>query len=93
MGWVARWGLAVVFASAAFAISWWVCEVPVGLDEAASIGVASAVLVLVLAVAGWWAARERAGGCGGSSVCQKVRAGRDAYIAGQDQVINQRPGE
>jgi len=90
---VARWGLAVGLSAVAFAVSWWVCAGPAGLDEGMSIGVASAALALVLAVAGWWAAREESSGGAVSRVWQKVRAGRDAYTAGGDQVINQRRGE
>ena len=93
MGRVARWGVALGLSAAAFAVSWWVCAGPAGLDEGTSIGVASAALALVLAVAGWWAAREHPGGGAGMSVRQQVRAGRDAYTAGRDQVVNRRPGE
>jgi hypothetical protein len=90
---VARWGAALGLSAVAFAVSWWVCAGPAGLDEGAAIGVASAVLALVLAVAGWWAAREHPGGGAAMRVWQKVRAGRDAYTAGRDQIFNQRPGE
>jgi hypothetical protein len=61
------------------------------LSEGAALGVASAVLVLVLAVAGWWAGRERPVGDGsagtGRRVVQKARAGRDVNMAGRDQTI------
>jgi hypothetical protein len=91
VGVAARWGLAVVLSAAAFAVSWWVSAGLAGLDEGAAIGVASAVLAVVLAVAAWWAARERPGSGAGSGVNQHVRAGRDAYTAGRDQAIHRRP--
>lgn len=88
---VTRWGLAVALSVAAFALSWWVSQKQVHLDEAAALGVAGAVLALVLAVAGWWAARERPGGAGlaaaGRRVVQKARGGRDVNIAGRDQTV------
>lgn len=62
MGLMARWGVAVLSSAAAFALSWWVCEGIAGLDEGTAIGVASAVLAVVLAMAAWWAARERPSG-------------------------------
>ncbi len=92
----ARWGLAVVASAGAFAVCWWVCQGPAHLDEGAALGIAAAVLAVVLAVAGWWAARERPGtGAGpdgaGRRVAQKARAGRDVNMAGRDQtVINYR---
>jgi hypothetical protein len=52
---VARWGLAIVVSAAAFAVSWWVCQDLARLDEGAALGIAGAVLAVVLAVAGWWA--------------------------------------
>lgn len=89
---VARWGLAITISAAAFALSWWVCQERVRLDETVALGVAGAVLVLVLAVAGWWAAREPRGeghtGGAWQWVVQKVRAGRDVNIAVRDQTIN-----
>jgi nitrate/nitrite transporter NarK len=88
---VARWGLAVALSAAAFAVSWWVSQELVHLDEGAALGVAGAVLAVVLAVAGWWAARERPGGAGraaaGRRVVQKARGGRDVNIAGRDQTV------
>jgi hypothetical protein len=95
---VARWGLAVAFSGAAFALSWWVCQGKIHLDEGASLGVAGAVLALVLAVTGWWAARGRQDGDGsaamGRRVMQKARGGRDVNIAGRDQtIINYRRGD
>jgi hypothetical protein len=88
---VARWGLAVAVTAAAFALSWWVCQEQLRLDEGAALGVAGAVLALVLAVAGWWAARDHPAGTGpgatGWRVAQKARAGRDVNMAGRDQTI------
>jgi hypothetical protein len=89
---VARWGLAVVVSAAAFAVAWWACQDLARLDEGAALGVAGAVLAVVLAVAGWWAARERpdgegSGAAGGWRVVQKARAGRDVNMAGRDQTI------
>jgi hypothetical protein len=86
---VVRWGLAVVVSAAAFALSWWACRLA-GLDEAVALGVAGAVLAVVLAVAGWWAAREHPDGGGppdGARLVQKARAGRDVHMAGRDQTI------
>jgi hypothetical protein len=89
---MARWGVAVVVSAAAFALSWWVGQERAGLDKGTAVAVAAAVLAVVLAVAGWWAARERPGGGRrdggrGRRVRQKTRAGRDAYTAGNDQTI------
>jgi len=88
---VARWGLAVGVSAAAFALSWWALQDQAGLDEGTALGVASAVLALVLAVAGWWAARERPVSEGpaaaGRRLVQKARAGRDVNMAGRDQAI------
>ncbi len=95
---VARWGLAVAVSTGAFAVAWWVCQEHAGLGEGAALGVAGAVLAVVLAVTGWWAGRDRPGGgsVGGGErwVRQSTRAGRDAYTAGNDQtVINVRRPE
>jgi len=98
---VVRWGVAIAVSLAAFAVSWWVCETVAGLDEGTAIGVAGATLAVVLAVAAWLATREHSrdtsdrGGGVGLRVKQSVRAGRDAYVAGEKQtVINYRhPGE
>ena len=88
---VARWGLALAVSAAVFAVAWLVCQEQIRLDEGAALGVAGAVLALVLAVAGWWAARERPGGAGDVTTCrrlvQKARGGRDVNIAGRDQTI------
>ena len=86
-----RWGAAVAVPAAGFVLCWWVCQELAGLDEGVSLGVAGAVLALVLAVTGWWAARERPGagdrGAAGWRVWQRARAGRDVTMAGRDQVI------
>jgi hypothetical protein len=88
---VARWGAAVAVSAAAFMLSWWVCQKLIGADEAAALGVAGAVLAIVLAVAGWWATREHRGGVGPDAVgwrlAQEAQAGRDVNMAGRDQVI------
>ena len=88
----ARWSLAVVGSGAAFVVTWWACQDQARLDETVSLAVAGAVLVLVLAVAGWWASREHLGADDSAAgerrvVVQKVRAGRDANVAGRDQTI------
>ena len=91
---VARWGVAVVVSAAGFALAWWVCGKLIGLDEGVSLGVAGAVLAVLLAFAAWWAPRGAdSGGADGSSgrrLVQKGRAGRDAYVAGRDMTINRR---
>jgi hypothetical protein len=55
---VVRWGVAVVVSAAGFALAWWVCGTLIGLDEGVSLGIAGAVLAVLLAVAAWWAPRE-----------------------------------
>jgi hypothetical protein len=90
---VARWGGAVMVSAAGFALAWWVCGKLIGLDEGVSLGVAGAVLAVLLAVAAWWAPRgSGSGGADGSGgrLTQKARAGRDVYMAGRDMTINQR---
>jgi hypothetical protein len=92
---VARWGVAVVVSAAGFALGWWVCQERIRLDEGVSLGVASAVLAVLLAVGAWWVPRDAgsggSGGSGGRRVVQKARAGRDVNMAGRDQtVINYR---
>jgi hypothetical protein len=87
---VARWGVAVAVAAAGFALAWWVCQGLIGLDEGVSLGIAGAVLAVLLAVSAWWAPRGADGGGsggGGGRLVQKVRAGRDANVAGRDQTI------
>lgn len=94
---VARWGVAVLLSACAFAASWWACQEELRLDEGVSLGVAAAVLAIVIAVTGWWAGREKPGGepdaDGGVGVSQHVRAGRDANVAGRDQTIRYGRGE
>lgn len=94
----ARWVVASGLAVAAFALAWWVCAGPLHRDEGISIGIASAALAIVIVIAGWWAGLERKGtgvrkGPGGESgaVNQVVEAGGDAYVAGRDQVIVNKP--
>ena len=83
---VTRWGVAVAVSGATFGLSWWVCQEKLRLDEGAALGVAGALLAVVLAVAGWWAVRPD--GSGDSSVAgQEGHAGRDVNIAGRDQTI------
>jgi hypothetical protein len=71
-----------------------VCQEQVRLDEGVSLGIAGAVLAVLLAVAAWWAPRSAGSGeshAGGRRVTQKARAGRDVYMAGRDQeVVNYR---
>jgi hypothetical protein len=107
---VGRWGVAVAVSVAGFALAWWVCGKLIGLDEGVSLGVAGAVLAVLLAVAAWWvplgadgsgtdgsgsdgSGSDGSGSKGGGRrrLVQKVRAGRDANVAGGDQtVINYR---
>jgi hypothetical protein len=87
---VARWGVAVVVSAAGFALAWWVCWEQIRLDEGISLGVAGAVLAVLLAVAAWWAPRGADSGGprgGGRRLVQKARAGGDVYMAGRDQTI------
>lgn len=51
----ARWGVAVVVSGGGFALAWWVCQELIPLDEGAALGIAGAVLAVLLAVAAWWA--------------------------------------
>jgi high-affinity Fe2+/Pb2+ permease len=92
---VARWGVAVAVSAAGFALAWWVCQERIRLNAGVSLGIAGAVVAIVIAVAGWWA--PRGGDSGGSDdsgerrLVQKARAGRDSNMAGRDQtVINYR---
>jgi hypothetical protein len=89
---VARWGGAVAVSASGFALAWWVCESLIRLDEGVSLGIAGAVLAVLLAVAAWWAPRGGDSGSDGTGrrLTQKARAGRDAYMAGRDMTINQR---
>jgi type VI protein secretion system component VasK len=94
---LARWGVAVAVSACAFAGSWWACQAGLRLDEGVSLGIAGAVLAVVLALAGWWAAREKPAAEHSADrsvrVSQKVRAGRDAHVAGRDQEIRYGRGE
>ncbi len=91
---VARWGAAVVVSAAGFALAWWICAKLIGADEGVSLGVAGAVLAVLVAVVAWWAPRGAdsgsSDGSGGRRAMQKARAGRDAYVAGRDMAVNQR---
>jgi hypothetical protein len=84
-----KWTIAVAGSAAGSVLAWWVCERPLRLDEATALAVAGAVLTVLLAVTGWWAARERReGGTSASrSLVQTGKAGRDLNIAGRDQTI------
>ena len=91
---VARWGVAVMVSAAGFALAWWICGKLIGLDEGVSLGVAGAVLTVLLAVAAWWAPKGADGGESGDSgrrLVQKARAGRDVNMAGRDQTIIRDP--
>jgi hypothetical protein len=57
---LARWTTAVTGSAAVFAGSWYACQDLAGLDSGTSGLIASAALVLTLAVLAWWAAREPA---------------------------------
>jgi hypothetical protein len=90
---VARWGVAVMVSVAGFALAWWVCQEQIRLDEGVSLGVAGAVLAVLLAIAAWWAPQGADSGeadSGGGRLTQKARAGRDVYMTGRDITINQR---
>lgn len=97
MRWLARWSVVVVTSAATFSVSWWLCQGLIGVNEGAALGVAGAVLAVVLAVTGWWAAQERPGADSRGAVrqvVQEARAGRDVNMAGGDQVIvNDRRGD
>lgn len=88
---VARWGGSVAVSAAGFALAWWVCQELIKLDEGVSLGIAGAVLAVLLAVAAWWAPRgadsDGPDGGGGQRLVQKARAGRDVNMAGRDQTI------
>jgi hypothetical protein len=91
---MARWSAAVAVSAAGFALAWWVCQKLTRLDEGVSLGIAGAVLAIVVAVASWWAVRgdnSRGSDDNGGRLVQKARAGRDVNMAGRDQaVINYR---
>jgi hypothetical protein len=54
---VARWGGALAVSAVGFGLTWWVCQELIGADEGISLGIAGAVLAVLLAVAAWWAPR------------------------------------
>ena len=54
---VNRWGVAVGSSVAGFALAWWVCQGLIGADEGVSLGVAGAVLAILLAIGAFWAPR------------------------------------
>jgi hypothetical protein len=72
-----RWGLAIAISAVAFASSWWVCQECIHLDEGASLGVAGAVLAVVLAVSGWWAGLELPGG---ANIGPGRRTGQERHV-------------
>jgi hypothetical protein len=88
---VARWGVAVVVSVAGFALAWWICQERIRLDEGAALGIAGAVLAVLLAVGAWWAPwgadKGGADGNSGRRLVQRARAGRDVNMAGRDQTI------
>jgi hypothetical protein len=88
---VARWSAAVALSACGFAGAWWVCQAALRLSDGVSLGAAGAVVAMVVAVAGWWAGREKPSGeseaSGDVRVSQRVRAGRDVNVAGRDQKI------
>jgi hypothetical protein len=55
-----RWTVAVAGSLAVFAASWAVCQYLAGLESGTSLSIAGALLAVVLALLGWWAAREPA---------------------------------
>jgi hypothetical protein len=52
---VTRWGVAVGIGAAGFTLAWWICQKLIGLDEGISLGIAGALLAVLLAVGSWWA--------------------------------------
>ena len=87
----ARWGVAVLLSVAGFAVAWWVCQRQIRLDEGISIGIAGAVLTVMLAVAAWWAPRGGDDSAGGEGLLvRRARAARDVNMAGRDQIIADR---
>jgi high-affinity Fe2+/Pb2+ permease len=53
-----RWGAVIAVSAAGFALAWWVCQELTKLDEGVSLGIAGAVLAVLLAVGAWWAPWE-----------------------------------
>jgi high-affinity Fe2+/Pb2+ permease len=91
---IARWGVAVLVSAGGFALAWWVCQEQIRLDEGVSLGIAGAVLAVLLSVGAWWAPRgtsdDGSGGSRSRGVVQKARAGRDVYMSGRDMTVDQR---
>jgi hypothetical protein len=75
---VARWGVAVVVSAVGFALAWWICEKLIRLDEGVSLGIAGAVLAVLLAFAAWWAPLKV--GSGGAD-----RSGREQAPSGGER--------
>lgn len=75
-----RWGVAVVVSAGGFALAWWVCAKLARLDEAVSLGIAGAVVAVVMAVAAWRAPRDADGD--GRVVQQAGRAGTSPLPGG-----------
>jgi hypothetical protein len=93
MRWVVRWGAVVVLSLVVFAVVWWACQGPGGLNEGAALGIAGAVLAVFVPVAAFWATRERqdAGDAGRSgrpptgcltSPKEGARVGREERVTG-----------
>ena len=61
MGVAVRWMVAIVMSVAAFALAWWACSVFMHLDEGISLGIAAAVIAIIMTITAWWAGRERPG--------------------------------
>jgi hypothetical protein len=98
---VVRWSIAAVVSLAAFVGSWWVCEAVARLGAGTALGIASAVLAVVVAVAGGWAVRDPpcgagdANGSGGAGVrVQQSMRAKIVYAADVMTVNNYRePGK
>jgi hypothetical protein len=85
--------VAVVVSGVGSILAWWVCERPLKLDEAATWGITTAVLAVLLTATGWWVAREKPEGSAGTRrfLIQKGKAGRDLNIVGGSQTIINEP--
>jgi tetratricopeptide (TPR) repeat protein len=84
MGLVARWVVAITGSVVAFAVAWWICGGLLRLDEGVSLGVAGAMLAIVLGFLYWWAGRElpadafslgRNGSAGAAGLGRALRGG------------------
>jgi hypothetical protein len=82
--------VAVIVSGVGSTVAWWVCERPMKLDEAATWGIAGAVLAVLLAATGWWVAQVEPEGSAGNwrFVRQRGKAGGDLTMIGGDQTIN-----